>query len=176
MLLPSYWTPAVFNKEKKYPKKRQILECASSYEGPLNELGYESTFSKSWTVKIFSIFAQPLKDSFPQWHLCFRIWQKPSESHFQSQSYLELTTAFPLCLLGGKSDHWTFKFITHWNCLRLGLFGFHVSFFGKRKVFYTLSLLLKSCAVWWLKLAIFRKKKTCCKNLKNFWNCNKYFN
>lgn len=26
---------------------RQILECSSSYERPLNELGYESTLSKS---------------------------------------------------------------------------------------------------------------------------------
>lgn len=57
---------------KRHPI-RQILECTSSYKRSLNELGQESTLSKNWTVEIFSIFAQPLKDNFPQWHLCFRI-------------------------------------------------------------------------------------------------------
>lgn len=57
---------------KRHPI-RQILECTSSYKRSLNELGQESTLSKNWTVEICSIFAQPLNDNFPQWHLCFRI-------------------------------------------------------------------------------------------------------
>lgn len=58
---------------RKRHQIRQILECTSSYKRSLNELGQESTLSKNWTVEIFSIFAQPLKDNFPYWHLCFRI-------------------------------------------------------------------------------------------------------
>lgn len=57
---------------KRHPI-RQILEWTSSYKRSLNELGQETTLSKNWTMEIFLIFAQPLKDNFPQWHLCFRI-------------------------------------------------------------------------------------------------------